>query len=122
MDIYIKDRSFQPPDPAVIYPGNTQSRHMKETGEKGCYLVNVCGGELSFEFKAVSDVLWETASIDISGTKQMTELISLMHDAFQSFRKKRQARMRQDGMDRRNTLLFGGRTGRHRGRDPDIFP
>ncbi|MCY8005983.1 exonuclease SbcCD subunit D [Bacillus haynesii] len=73
-------------DPAVIYPGNTQSRHMKETGEKGCYLVNVCSGELSFEFKAVSDVLWETACIDISGTKQMTELISLMQDAFQSFR------------------------------------
>ncbi|WFA06272.1 DNA repair exonuclease [Bacillus sp. HSf4] len=72
--------------PAVIYPGNTQSRHMKETGEKGCYLVKAHEGELSFAFKAVSDVLWETVDLDISETKHLTDLIDLIEGVFQSFR------------------------------------
>ncbi|MEC1261705.1 DNA repair exonuclease [Bacillus swezeyi] len=74
--------------PAVIYSGNTQSRHMKETGEKGCYLVKAREGELSFEFKAASDVLWETIDIDVSETRHLTDLINRIEDVFQSFRNK----------------------------------
>ncbi|MBU8787849.1 MULTISPECIES: metallophosphoesterase family protein [Bacillus] len=74
--------------PAVIYPGNTQSRHMKETGEKGCYLVRADESGVSFEFKATSDVLWEALPIDVSETRHLTDLISSMEDALQPFRSK----------------------------------
>lgn len=43
--------------PAVIYPGNTQARHIKETGDKGYYLVHVTNGDISYEFQRAHDVL-----------------------------------------------------------------
>jgi hypothetical protein len=34
-------------DPYVVYPGNLQGRHIRETGAKGAVLVDVAGGEVS---------------------------------------------------------------------------
>jgi DNA repair exonuclease SbcCD nuclease subunit len=34
-------------DPFVVYPGNLQGRHMRETGAKGAVLVDVADGEVS---------------------------------------------------------------------------
>ncbi|ASB90269.1 DNA repair exonuclease [Bacillus sonorensis] len=72
--------------PVAIYPGNTQSRHMKETGEKGCFLVKAGGGGLSFEFRPTSDVLWEAVQIDVSETQHVTDLISRIETVLQTYR------------------------------------
>ncbi|WP_294541857.1 DNA repair exonuclease [uncultured Rhodoblastus sp.] len=34
-------------DPFVVYPGNLQGRHIRETGAKGAVLVDVAGGEVA---------------------------------------------------------------------------
>src|SRR5690625_2514852 len=36
---HIHQRSILKEDPPIVYSGNTQGRHRKETGEKGCYHV-----------------------------------------------------------------------------------
>ncbi len=74
--------------PAVIYPGNTQARHMKETGEKGYYLVHVTNGEISYEFQRAHDVLWEKAAVDVTEAKNMTVLFQMVEDTFSKLRKK----------------------------------
>lgn len=54
--------------PHIVYSGNPQGRHIKETGERGCYLIevdeNLTIKEASFE---VTDVVrWQSHEIDIS--------------------------------------------------------
>ncbi len=55
-------------NPHIVYCGNPQGRHIKETGERGCYLIevddNLTISKTSFE---VTDVVrWEALEIDIS--------------------------------------------------------
>jgi exonuclease SbcD len=54
--------------PWVVYPGNTQGRHIRETGARGCTLVTV-GGDLEVveaEFRALDVVRWARLEVDVS--------------------------------------------------------
>lgn len=45
--------------PAVVYPGNTQGRNIREQGAKGCVLVTVNDGEVeSIEFRETDVLRW----------------------------------------------------------------
>jgi len=53
-------------DPYIIYPGNIQGRHRKESGEKGCYLVTLKEQGLSeIKFIETADIRWESIHINI---------------------------------------------------------
>ncbi|MCC9022577.1 metallophosphoesterase family protein [Bacillus nakamurai] len=81
-----KRQVLSPRHPAAIYPGNIQARHLKETGPKGYYLVQVTNGDISYEFKQAHDILWEEIELDISGAEQMTSLMKTASAAFAGFR------------------------------------
>ncbi len=53
--------------PFVGYPGNTQGRNPRETGEKGVFLVDVKDGNVKTEFRKTHSVRWETITADITG-------------------------------------------------------
>ena len=58
----------QEADPRIVYPGNLQGRHAKETGAKGCELVTVSGGRIaSAVFVALDVVRWHQLEIDVKG-------------------------------------------------------
>ncbi|WP_411844711.1 DNA repair exonuclease [Roseibacillus persicicus] len=65
---HIHQRQVHHEHPHIIYPGNTQGRHVKETGAKGCYLVTVDEQlEVSHcQFHALDCVRWEQLQIDCS--------------------------------------------------------
>ena len=44
--------------PRIVFPGNTQGRHARETGPKGCELVTIEDGEIQAEFVALDSVRW----------------------------------------------------------------
>ncbi|MGE6630846.1 metallophosphoesterase family protein [Bacillus sp. NPDC077027] len=75
---HIHKRQIIHHDPLIVYPGNTQSRHVKETGEKGCYLVQLKKDESEIAFIPCSDVIFDTLYIDVSDTKHITQLVSLI--------------------------------------------
>ncbi len=80
-------------NPLVIYPGNHQGLHPKESGARGCFLVNVDeNGEPTAEFIAVDSIRWfaEELSIDTLHTEQ--ELISKIHDYVEKIRKEAKER------------------------------
>lgn len=53
--------------PAVVYPGNTQSRHPREVGEKGCFLVELReDGTSDLRFVATDTVRFNSRLIDVS--------------------------------------------------------
>lgn len=53
-------------DPLVIYPGNIQGRNRKESGVKGCLLVQFDGDMKRHSFIETSEVIWESETIEIT--------------------------------------------------------
>lgn len=65
---HIHKRSILYKQPHIVYPGNTQGRNSKETGEKGAYLVTVRNGSvIEMGFVPTQDILWQDIVIDITG-------------------------------------------------------
>jgi hypothetical protein len=63
-------------DPLILFPGNIQGRHARETGAKGCTLVSVEDGRLaSFEHKDLHVVRWEVIPVDASGQSAAVDVI-----------------------------------------------
>jgi DNA repair exonuclease SbcCD nuclease subunit len=67
--------------PAIMYPGNTQGRNIRETGAKGCYLVTVDeGGGIETEFIAADVVRWVSRDVSIEGIQTEQGLINALID------------------------------------------
>ncbi|KYG57509.1 metallophosphoesterase family protein [Planococcus maritimus] len=63
-------------DPPIVYPGNLQGRHRKESGPKGFYEVSLRDGHAELEFIPVEAVRFERIVLDCSGVQHMNELFS----------------------------------------------
>lgn len=75
-------------DPVILFSGNIQGRHIKETGDKGCTLVTVKDGAIDSLTHLSLDVLrWELCEIDASGLEDIEEL---MYEVRESLAKKYQ--------------------------------
>ncbi|MDR3515322.1 MAG: DNA repair exonuclease [Azospirillaceae bacterium] len=54
--------------PHIVFPGNIQGRHIRETGVKGCSLVMVEDGKVvAVEHRATDVLRWAAIDLDISG-------------------------------------------------------
>ncbi|WP_400246336.1 exonuclease SbcCD subunit D [Niallia sp. JL1B1071] len=74
---HIHKRELLETIPPIVYPGNTQGRHKKETEEKGCYFVELSEKDARLEFIPTSEVVWESLKIDASNVKTFDELYRL---------------------------------------------
>ena len=55
-------------DPLAVFPGNTQGRHARETGPKGCMLVTVDDrGRAGAVFRPLDVIRWERIAVDATG-------------------------------------------------------
>lgn len=61
--------------PRVIYCGNSQGRHAREVGPKGCELVTVEDDEISTEFVPTDTVRWVQIDLDIAGLNDFDGLL-----------------------------------------------
>ncbi len=51
-------------DPWIVFPGNIQGRHVRETGPKGCVLVSTDNGRISdVEFHATDVARWSSVEV-----------------------------------------------------------
>lgn len=64
---HIHIRQLLHEQPTMLYPGNIQGLNRKETGEKGCTLVEIDGTTTNLSFIPTADVEWHTCEISISG-------------------------------------------------------
>ena len=63
-------------NPAIVFPGNLQGRHIRESGAKGCLLVSVAeNGNTKIEFKPVDVVRWFILPVDASGASDGYDMI-----------------------------------------------
>ncbi|MBW4083156.1 DNA repair exonuclease [Paenibacillus sp. S150] len=65
---HIHKRSILHEQPPIVYPGNIQGRSVKETGPKGCYIVDVnAEGQAALHFHELDAVRWHVREISIKG-------------------------------------------------------
>ena len=62
--------------PHVVFPGNLQGRHIRETGPKSAYLVTVDDGELTELSPIHTDVVrWALLPVPVDGCTQLNEVV-----------------------------------------------
>lgn len=71
--------------PHVVFPGNLQGRHIRETGPKGAYLVTVEDNETTEALSLTSDVVrWTHLLVPVDGCMNMTEAVDRMRGAIEN--------------------------------------
>ncbi len=70
-------------DPLIIFPGNLQGRHIRETGPKGATLITVEDGTVvNLSNKTFDVVRWETCDIDLSSCQKPEDIHLLIRESF----------------------------------------
>ncbi|MDC3413532.1 DNA repair exonuclease [Aquibacillus sp. 3ASR75-11] len=63
-------------NPVILFPGNIQGRHIRETGDKGCTIVHVKDGHIdSYEHQSLDVLRWEICDIDASLSETIEDVI-----------------------------------------------
>jgi DNA repair exonuclease SbcCD nuclease subunit len=95
-------------NPAVVYSGNSQARHMRESGEKGCCLVTLNKNTVPLiQFTPVDAVRYIQGEVDLSGTITLEEVIHVVRSKCENFAD--QTKQREVFID----LSLNGRTQVH---------
>jgi DNA repair exonuclease SbcCD nuclease subunit len=72
---HIHKREILSQDPWIVFPGNIQGRHAKETGAKGCYVVSVADDrKITAEFESLDILRWETVRLDVQSLTSLDEI------------------------------------------------
>ena len=70
--------------PWIVFPGNLQGRHIRETGPRGAVMVNADNaGILAVERVLVDSLRWEVVTVDASEAGTLQDVIRLVGGAFE---------------------------------------
>jgi len=73
---HVHQREVVAQDPWIVFPGNLQGRHARETGPKGCTLVTVENGVVhQVEARSVDVLRWAVIRIDTEGASSTGEVL-----------------------------------------------
>jgi DNA repair exonuclease SbcCD nuclease subunit len=72
--------------PWIVFPGNTQGRHIKETGAKGCVVVHVEGREVRLRHVALDVVRWKLVEIALLPDDDVEALYARARAGFEAAR------------------------------------
>ena len=102
--------------PAVVYPGNSQGRHINERGPRGVYLVDVDEtGRVTPQFRETGVLRWESESVSIDGLETEQALLDAVE------RQVADTLAQANGRDLVYRLSLTGRGSLHRAvRSPDF--
>ncbi|HED13334.1 MAG TPA: DNA repair exonuclease [Gammaproteobacteria bacterium] len=71
-------------NPWIVFPGNIQGRHIRETGPKGCTLVTVDSGEVSEVTHRDLDVIrWSLCEVDVKDSETVDDVYEQVRVALQ---------------------------------------
>jgi DNA repair exonuclease SbcCD nuclease subunit len=84
---HIHKRSVLHEKPVIVYPGNIQGRSIKETGAKGCYVVDVDeAGSTTLQFHELDYVRWQVRDLSIEGLSNEAEWIQRVEQVIDDIR------------------------------------
>ncbi|MDP2821210.1 MAG: DNA repair exonuclease [Sulfuritalea sp.] len=81
---HVHEHAILQKDPWVVFPGNLQGRHIRETGARGAVLVTADGsGIQSVERLLVDRLRWHEVDVDASDASTLNEVVRLVGRAFE---------------------------------------
>lgn len=64
---HVHTRAVLNTTPHVVYPGNSQGRHINESGPRGCFVVTVSEhGEVELDFEPLDRIRWHQVDVPIN--------------------------------------------------------
>ena len=79
---HVHKREVLRENPWIVFSGNLQGRHARETGEKGCTLVTVTDGRVkTVEHKRLDVVRWFDCAVEAKGAGDLDELLERTRQA-----------------------------------------
>jgi DNA repair exonuclease SbcCD nuclease subunit len=113
---HVHAREILSQDPWIVFPGNLQGRHARETGPKGASIVIVEDGVVqSVEHRELDVARWEVVTVDAAGASDPIEIVDRARSALAAVRaadRMLAARIVVTGATRANAAIR---------RDPDQF-
>ena len=71
-------------NPHVVFPGNLQGRHIRETGPKGAHLVTVEDGEITDFTRLHSDVVrWSRLPVSVDGCSRLVDVFDRVRESIE---------------------------------------
>ena len=105
---HVHKREVLSQDPWIVFPGNLQGRHAKETGPKGATLVTVQGQRITqVEHRAVDVVRWAVCEVDASEATTLADVTDLARAALE------RAAQEADGRPVAARVVLTGATAAH---------
>lgn len=82
---HVHAREVVSESPWIVFPGNLQGRHARETGPKGATVITVDAGRIaSVEPRVLDAVRWARCVVDAAGSTSRDEVIERARDAIAS--------------------------------------
>jgi exonuclease SbcD len=73
---HIHKREVVQQNPHIVFSGNIQGRHIKETGAKGVYLIDVHNGELAaMDFHELGSFRWEEVQVKLTEPLNLAQVV-----------------------------------------------
>ena len=81
---HVHEHAILQDSPWVVFPGNLQGRHIRETGARGAMMVNADeSGIQSVERLLVDSLRWNVVDVDASDASTLHEVVRLVGQAFE---------------------------------------
>lgn len=81
---HVHEHAILQKEPWVVFPGNLQGRHIRETGERGAMLVTADEPGIHSVARLLVDVLrWHVVDVDASAASSLQEVVRLTGRAFE---------------------------------------
>lgn len=105
---HVHQREIVAREPWVVFSGNIQGRHVRETGPKSCTLVTVDGGRVrDVEAREIDVLRFGVCRVDASGCERLDAVRDKAREAFE------EERRMADGRPLAVRLILTGRTPLH---------
>ncbi|MDQ0874200.1 exonuclease SbcD [Paenibacillus sp. V4I3] len=105
---HVHTRNVLHQQPAIVYPGNLQGRSIRETGPRGCYIVDMTEyGRAELTFHALDQVRWFLERLSVAGIQTEQELKDRLGEQLERIRAE------ADGRDAVVRLVLEGRSAVH---------
>ncbi|MCA8984405.1 MAG: DNA repair exonuclease [Planctomycetaceae bacterium] len=84
---HVHQRQELSSSPRIVFSGNLQGRHIRESGPKGCLLVSVgTDRQMQTEFRPLDVLRWERAVIDVSASGSIEEVLDQVYSKLEYLR------------------------------------
>ncbi len=79
---HVHKREILKSEPLIVFPGNIQGRHIRETGAKGCTIVTVDDkNQATHNFEPISVLQWEHCIINLDSAITQDDVINKVNES-----------------------------------------